>query len=49
MAIKPSESRKGGGDVCKNEMKGPVKMVFVWINRRMFLNTLSTARKGGRK
>jgi hypothetical protein len=49
LAIKPSESRKRGGDVCKNEMKGPVRMVFLWINCRMFLSTLNTVRKGGRK
>ncbi len=49
MAIKPSESRKGGGDVYKNEMKSPVKIGFVWINHIMFLSTLNTVRKGGRK
>ncbi len=35
MAIKPSESSKGGGDASKNEMKSPVKIAFVWINHGM--------------
>ena len=37
MATEASESKKGGGDASRNEMESPVKIVFVWINHRTFL------------
>jgi hypothetical protein len=49
LAIKPSESSKGGGDASKNEMKRPVKIASVWINHGMSFSKPGTAQKGGRK
>jgi len=47
--LRTSQGRRGGGDVPEEEMKNPVRTIFVQIDQRTFLSTPMTVRKGGRR